>query len=97
ELVLHVQRPEHLAHLARAEARAREGLALQGSSLDALVRALRDRAVSARNDDERQLSRDDAPLGLCPLSDRRQGARVVPRLVDDSLYASRERLPRRQP
>ena len=91
QLLLHLHRQQQLAHLERAEAVSREGLAVQGPPGHAVVRALRDGAVRAR--DDRLIQGDDAhlPVRALPGAPRGQGDRpreaacVVPRLDHDAL------------
>ena len=70
QLVLHVQRQQHLAHLERLEAVPREGLALQGPPCDAVVRAVRHRTLRAR--DDRLVQGHDAYLSICALPGARR-------------------------
>ena len=106
ELLLHVQRPQHLAHLARPQAVPREGLALQRTPLDAVVRPLWHRALPAR--DDRQLPGDDALVRLRTVSRRAAGPGfagpgrapdkgILPRVDHDTLDSAGQRRARDKP
>src|SRR5256886_11365719 len=70
-------------------------LALQGPPLDALVRAVRHRALATR--DDRQLPRDDALVGVRPVRDRGSEEREFPYLDHDAVDAAGECIARDQP
>ena len=96
-LVLHPHRQQHRAHLALPEGLPREGLALPGRPLDALVHPLRDRALPARAGRHRLVPRPDPHLGLHRAADRRPPRRALPGLDDHALDPPRERRARRPP
>ena len=89
ELVLHDVGPQHRAQLALSPAVPRARLALRGTPRDAVVRAMRDLDLAAR--DAGRLRRCDPRVGDGGLPARRPARPPAPRVDDDAVDAAGQR------